>query len=157
MATKAQIAHNKRYVKYVESITPKTSMAKSLFFSFVIGGTICLMGQIVYDTFEAVLPSLDATALKNISAMTLIAVAVLLTGFGVYDRIGRRGGAGSFLPITGFANAMASASIEFKTEGLTFGTSTKMFSVVGPVLVNGIVWSTAAALITMLVKRIFGI
>ena len=88
--------------------------------------------------------------LGNITSMTIVTIAILFTGLGFYDVIGRKGGAGSFLPITGFANAMSSASMEFKTEGLIFGTSTKLFTVVGPVVVNGIVWSTVAGLIRLL-------
>ncbi len=89
--------------------------------------------------------------LGNMASMTLITIAILFTGLGFYDVIARRGGAGSFLPITGFANAMSSASMEFKTEGLIFGTSVKLFSVVGPVIVNGIVWSTVAGLIHLII------
>ena len=89
--------------------------------------------------------------------MTIIAVAILFTGLGFYDKIARRGGAGSFLPITGFANAISSASMEFKSEGLIFGTSVKMFSVVGPVVVNGVFWSTVAGLIRLIVFMVFGV
>ena len=156
MATKTETLRNERYVKYVEAVSPKTGLAHSLFFSFVVGGSICLVGQFIFDFFLAVLPVTDKIMLANFTSMTLITVAILLTGLGWYDLFARRGGAGSFLPITGFANAMASASMEFKTEGLTFGTTTKMFSVVGPVIVNGIVWSTVAALITLAVKAIIG-
>ena len=92
----------------------------------------------------------------NITSMTLITVAILLTGFGVYDVIARLGGAGSFLPITGFANAMSSAAMEFKAEGLIFGTSVKMFTVVGPVVVNGVFWSTVAGIIHLVIFGRFG-
>jgi len=156
MATKAEVLRNKKYSEYVAAVTPKTNMAHSLLYAFVIGGVFCIIGQLIYDSFEAFFPHYDHVRLGNITAMVLIAGAAFLTGLGLYDRFARRGGAGSFLPITGFANAMASASMEFKTEGLTFGTSTKMFSVVGPVIVNGVVWSTAAALVTMLIKAIIG-
>ena len=154
MATKAEVLRNKKYSEYIAAITPKTHLAQSLLYAFLIGGIFCLIGQLIYDSFEVIFPHYDHIRLGNITAMVLIAGASFLTGLGLYDKFARRGGAGSFLPITGFANAMASASMEFKTEGLTFGTSTKMFSVVGPVIVNGVVWSTVAALITMLVKVI---
>jgi len=156
MPTKSQTMRNERYVKYVEAVSPKTGMAHSLLFAFLIGGSICLIGQFIFDGFAAIFPATDPIMISNFTSMSLITVAIILTGFGWYDLFARRGGAGSFLPITGFANAMASASMEFKTEGLTFGTTTKMFSVVGPVIVNGIVWSTAAALITLAVKTILG-
>lgn len=104
----------------------------------------------LFDLYSMAFPTLTNDMLSNITSMTLVTLAILCTGLGFYDVIGRRGGAGSFLPITGFANAMSSASMEFKTEGLIFGTSTKMFSVVGPVVVNGIVWSTVAGLLNLL-------
>lgn len=142
---------NKRYGEYVNAITPATSMPKSLWNSFWIGGLTCCIGQAVFDIFDAIFPSLSQDMLGNMSSMTLIAIAILFTGLGFYDVIARKGGAGSFLPITGFANAMSSASMEFKTEGLIFGTSVKLFSVVGPVIVNGIVWSTVAGLLHLII------
>ncbi len=141
---------NKRYNKYVDSVSPQTGAAKSLFNSFWIGGLTCTLGQVLFDLYSMAFPTLTNDMLSNITSMTLVTLAILCTGLGFYDVIGRRGGAGSFLPITGFANAMSSASMEFKTEGLIFGTSTKMFSVVGPVVVNGIVWSTVAGLLNLL-------
>ncbi|MCI8613481.1 MAG: SpoVA/SpoVAEb family sporulation membrane protein [Clostridia bacterium] len=142
---------NKRYGDYVNAITPTTSFWKSLWNSFWIGGLTCCIGQGVFDIFKMIFPSMSQDMLGNITSMILISVAILFTGFGFYDVIARRGGAGSFLPITGFANAMSSASMEFKTEGLIFGTSVKLFSVVGPVVVNGIVWSTVAGLIHLII------
>ena len=93
--------------------------------------------------------------IASYTSSTLITIAIFLTGLGWYDVIASAGGAGAFLPITGFANAMSSASMEFKTEGLIFGTSVKLFSVVGPVGVNGIVWSTVAGIIRWLWSVIF--
>ena len=87
----------------------------------------------------------------SIGGSMLIFLAILLTGFGVYDIIAKEGGAGTFLPITGFANAMAAASMEHKSEGLIVGTSTKLFTVIGPVIVNGIVWSTVVGLLRMII------
>lgn len=150
MNVNAEEERNKRYGKYVTAITPTTSFWKSLWNSFWIGGLTCCIGQCLFDLFKLAFPSLSQDMLGNITSMTLITVAILFTGFGFYDVIARRGGAGSFLPITGFANAMSSASMEFKTEGLIFGTSVKLFSVVGPVVVNGIVWSTVAGLIHLI-------
>ena len=115
-----------------------------------------MIGEIVGDLYALVFPSLPKDMIVNITSMTIIAVAILFTGLGFYDVIARRGGAGSFLPITGFANAMSSASMEFKTEGLIFGTSVKMFSVVGPVVVNGIVWSTVAGIAHLILFGRYG-
>ena len=144
-------ARNERYAKYVDSVTPTTSAFKSLLNAFLIGGTTCLIGQIIADIYALIFPSLEKEMIANITSMTLITVAIFFTGFGFYDIIARRGGAGSFLPITGFANAMSSASLEFKTEGLIFGTSVKLFSVVGPVVVNGVVWSTVVGILHLLI------
>lgn len=147
---------NERYDRYVKAVTPSTSTFKSLFNSFWIGGITCMIGEIVGDLYALVFPSLPKDMIVNITSMTIIAVAILFTGLGFYDVIARRGGAGSFLPITGFANAMSSASMEFKTEGLIFGTSVKMFSVVGPVVVNGIVWSTVAGIAHLILFGRYG-
>lgn len=141
---------NERYERYVNAVTPMTSVVKSLLNSFWIGGTTCMIGQVLSDVYALVFPGYAMDKIATITSMTLIAIAILFTGLGFYDVIARRGGAGSFLPITGFANAMSSASMEFKTEGLIFGTSVKLFSVVGPVIVNGVVWSTVAGLVHLL-------
>ncbi|MBE5731440.1 MAG: SpoVA/SpoVAEb family sporulation membrane protein [Clostridiales bacterium] len=146
---------NERYNEYVKSITPLSSTLKSLFHAFLIGGTICILGQLIAETYHFFLPDLDLKMVASYTSSTLITLAIILTGLGWYDIIARAGGAGAFLPITGFANAMSSASMEFKTEGLIFGTSVKLFSVVGPVVVNGIVWSTIAGLVRLLWSVIF--
>ena len=140
---------NERYNKYVDTVTPKTSIPKALFHSFAVGGTTCVIGQGIGDIIMLISPTMSKDMVANITSMILVTVAILFTGLGFFDVIARQGGAGSFLPITGFANAMASASMEFKTEGLIFGTSVKLFSVVGPVVVNGIVWSSLAGLINL--------
>lgn len=152
---KDDVLRNKAYNKYVDTITPKTNMAKSLWHSFWIGGLTCVIGQAIGDLYALAFPSMSIDMVANLTSMTLISIAILFTGLGFYDVIARTGGAGSFLPITGFANAMASASMEFKTEGLIFGTSVKLFSVVGPVVVNGIVWSAVAGLINLLILGMY--
>ncbi len=144
------VKRNEKYAEYVKSVTPLSSTFKSLLHAFLIGGTICLLGQIIAETYHFFLPLLDVKMVASYTSSTLISIAILLTGLGWYDVIGRAGGAGAFLPITGFANAMSSASMEFKSEGLIFGTSVKLFSVVGPVVVNGVVWSTVAGLVRLL-------
>lgn len=150
-------ARNERYDRYVKAVTPSTSTFKSLFNSFWIGGVTCMLGEIVGDLYSLAFPTFPKDMIVNITSMTIIAIAILFTGLGFYDVIARRGGAGSFLPITGFANAMSSASMEFKTEGLIFGTSVKMFSVVGPVVVNGIVWSTVAGIVHLIIFGRYGV
>ena len=148
---------NARYGEYVKSITPSTSAVKSLFNSFWIGGLTCVIAQIIAELYTLIFNQLPVETITNFTSMTIISIAILFTGLGFYDKIARRGGAGSFLPITGFANAISSASMEFKSEGLIFGTSVKMFSVVGPVVVNGVFWSTVAGLIRLVVFMVVGV
>ena len=138
---------NDRYGKYVDAVSPQTSAVKSLLHSFILGGITCVLAQIINDLFALAMPSVPEETIATITLMVMVTAAIFLTGLGIFDKLARFGGAGLFLPITGFANAISSASMEFKTEGLIFGTSTKMFSVVGPVVVNGIVWSTVAGII----------
>lgn len=146
---------NEKYNEYVKSVTPLSSTFKSVFHAFLIGGLTCLIGQIIAEVIALLFPQLEMKMVVTITLMIIITIAILFTGLGFFDAIARVGGAGSFLPITGFANAMSSASMEFKSEGLIFGTSVKLFSVVGPVVVNGIVWSTVAGLLTLLWEAIF--
>ena len=145
---------NSRYNKYVDAVAPKTSAPKSLFKAFAIGGFVCVIGEAIGDGLAMLFPSLGSDMVGNITAMILVTIAIFFTGFGWYDVIARHGGAGSFLPITGFANAMASASLEYKPEGMIMGTSVKMFTVAGPVIVNGIVWSTVAGIVRYIIWMI---
>lgn len=152
---KTKQIRDKKYNEYVKSITPLSSTFKSVFHAFLIGGLTCVIGQVIAEILTLLLPEMDKQMIASITSMIIITIAILFTGLGFFDAIARVGGAGSFLPITGFANAMSSASMEFKTEGLIFGTSVKLFSVVGPVVVNGIVWSTVAGIITIIWEAIF--
>lgn len=142
---------NERYGKYVDSVTPKSGTVKSLLNSFWVGGLTCCIAQGVGDIYKLIFPNFSEDLIVNITSMTIITIAILFTGLGFYDIIARKGGAGCFLPITGFANAISSAAMEYKSEGLILGTSVKMFTVVGPVVVNGIVWSTVAGILNLLI------
>ncbi|MDE6398118.1 MAG: SpoVA/SpoVAEb family sporulation membrane protein [Clostridiales bacterium] len=142
---------NARYGKYVDSVTPKTGTLKSLWNSFWVGGITCCIAQGVGDIYALIFPNFSEDMIVNITSMTIITLAILFTGLGFYDMIARKGGAGCFLPITGFANAISSAAMEYKSEGLILGTSVKMFTVVGPVVVNGVVWSTVAGILNLLI------
>lgn len=155
--TKEIVARNERYGKYVDSVTPQTSLLHSLLKAFVIGGITCVIGELIGDGLAFLLPTMSEEMISTYTSMILVTVAILLTGLGFYDVIARHGGAGSFLPITGFANAMSSAALEYKSEGLIFGTSVKMFTVVGPVVVNGVVWSTVAGIVRFIVFMIWGV
>lgn len=137
---------NQNYSDYVELISPKQTTFKSLFNAFWIGGLICCIGQGVNDFTHGVFHVNQETS-ATVALVTLIFLTALLTGIGVFDKIAYYAGGGTFLPITGFANAISSAAIEFKAEGMIFGLSTKLYSIAGPVIVNGIVSSFAVGVI----------
>lgn len=127
---------NKEYGEYVNSKSKKSPMGKNLIWAFVIGGLICDIGQALLMLYEKA--GLDKTAAGTAVSITLIVAAALLTGVGLFDKIAKRAGAGTLVPITGFANAMVSPALEYKNEGFVTGTAVKLFSVAGPVLVFGI-------------------
>ena len=124
------------YSNYVNKKSPNSPLAKNIAWAFVVGGIICMIGQFITNFFlDRGLPKDTVSAITSI---LLILFAIILTALGLYDDIGKRAGAGSVVPITGFANSIASPAIEFKTEGLIMGLGAKMFTVAGPVLVYGI-------------------
>ena len=125
---------NERYNDYVEQITPKHSCMKNCAKAFVAGGIICTVGQAVMNLYMLWNDKDTAAAWTT---LTLILISVILTAFNIYPSITKWGGAGSLVPITGFANAVVSAAIEFKPEGRVCGTGAKMFTIAGPVIVYG--------------------
>ncbi len=138
---------DERYCAYVEKRLPKTKYFPSLLWAFLVGGIICCLGQGIFDIMTMLLPELEKTDIQAITSVILVFIASFLTGIGVYDRIGAFAGAGSIIPITGFSNSVASPAMEFKSEGLIFGLSVKMFTIAGPVIVNGIASSIIVGLI----------
>lgn len=142
---------NKLYLDYIEAKSPKSSWAKSLFHAFLVGGGICVFGQAVSDVLKACFPLLDVNIISSWVNVIIISITIILTGFGVFDRIGRYAGAGTVIPITGFANAIGSSALEFKKEGLVFGLGAKLFYVAGPVIVNGVTFSIIVGLIYSLI------
>lgn len=135
------------YKKYVFEKMPKSSHWKNMFWAFLIGGTICVIGQGFIELYKLWFSQEDASVLAS---GTLVLIAALLTGFGVYDNIGRFAGAGSTIPITGFSNAVVSPALEFRAEGYIYGVGAKMFQVAGPVIVNGVTISVVIAVIRLL-------
>lgn len=124
------------YSKYVNKKSPNSPLAKNIAWAFVVGGIICMIGQWITNFFTS--QGLPKETVSAITSILLILGAIILTALGLYDNIGKRAGAGSVVPITGFANSIASPAIEFKTEGFIMGLGAKMFTVAGPVLVYGI-------------------
>ena len=138
------------YNEYVERITPNNNLWKDMFNAFWIGGLICLMGQMWFEIFTYFgMGKEDAAAWTT---LTLILESVLLTGFGLYPKIAKVGGAGCLVPITGFANGVVSPAIEFQAEGQIFGVGAKIFTIAGPVILYGIFSSWIVGNIYMLLQ-----
>jgi len=148
---KTKETRNSLYLNYIEAKTPKASWVKSLFHAFLIGGGICVFGQMVSDVLRAVFPLMDINTVLSWVNVIIISLTIILTGIGVFDRIGRYAGAGTVIPITGFANAIGSSAIEFKKEGLIFGLAAKMFTVAGPVIVNGVTFSVIVGFVYFII------
>lgn len=135
------------YKQYVFEKMPKSSHWKNMFWAFLVGGLICVIGQAFIEFYKIWFGKEDASVLAS---GTLVLLAALLTGFGVYDNIGRFAGAGSTIPITGFSNAVVSPALEFRAEGYIYGVGAKMFQVAGPVIVNGVTISVIVAVLTLI-------
>ena len=133
------------YQKYVDEKTPNSPIGKNIIKAFMIGGLICLMGQFINDFWSG--RGLEQEEAATATSITLIGIGIFLTALNVYHKIGKFAGAGSIVPITGFANSIASPAIEFKSEGLVLGVGAKLFQVAGPVLVYGISTSIVIGLI----------
>lgn len=136
MTGKHKDNYNSNYLNYVKTQDPPTKHFKNCLSAFGVGGLICCIGQ--FFRFMLEYAGLSGDVLAGAVSVILIFLGCLLTGFGVYDRIGRRAGAGSIVPITGFANSVASPAIEFKSEGWIYGMAAKMFTVAGPIIVFGV-------------------
>ncbi len=129
----------KEYDKIVKKNSPKSKCFVNSIKAFLIGGGICVLGQIILNIYKNI--KLDEDTAKTLTSVTLIFIGILLTAIGVYDKIAKHAGAGTLVPITGFANAVSSPAIEFKTEGYIMGLGAKMFIIAGPVIVYGTVAS----------------
>ena len=142
------IETKQEYSDYVDKKSPNSPILKNCFNAFWIGGLICTIGQIIMDF--AKFQGLDETAASTVVSITLIAISAILTGLNIFNKIGKFAGAGSLIPITGFANSIVSPAIEYKSEGYVMGVGGKMFTVAGPVLVFGISASVIVGIIAAL-------
>ena len=135
----------KQYAALVKEVSPKSPIGKDCLYAFVIGGLICTLGQGLSVLYRSIglSPQDGATA----ASMTLVALSALLTGLSLYDDLAKAAGAGTLVPITGFANAIAAPAVEFKTEGLVLGVGAKLFTIAGPVIVYGLTASVVYGLI----------
>ena len=135
----------KQYAQMVSQMAPKSPMWKDCLFAFVIGGGICALGQVFINAYTAW--GLDKTDAGTLASVTLVFLSVLLTGLSLYDDIAKHAGAGTLVPITGFANSITAPAVEFKTEGFILGVGAKMFTIAGPVIVYGVSASVVYGLI----------
>ena len=150
MTGKSKENYNRNYLKYVNSFDPPTKHFQTCGRAFLVGGFICCIGQFFRILLEYA--GLTGDILAGTVSAILIFLGTLLTGLGVYDRIGKNAGAGSIVPITGFANSVASPAIEFKTEGYVYGMAAKMFIVAGPIIVFGVSAGAAVGLVYWLLS-----
>ena len=124
------------YSQLVDEMSPKSPMWRDCLNAFWIGGLICTLGQLLQNSYMAL--GLEKTDASTAVSMTLVALSALLTGLSLYDDIAKHAGAGTLVPITGFANSIAAPAIEFRTEGFILGVGAKMFTIAGPVIVYGV-------------------
>ena len=146
-----QQERNEKYNDYVLSKIPKTKNFPTLIYAFLVGGLICCIGQGIQDGLMALFKTMTLEEASTWTLIVLIFIASFLTGIGVYDRIGVFAGAGSIVPITGFSNSITSPAMEFKKEGIIFGLCVKMFTVAGPVIVNGVAVSVIVGLVYLFI------
>lgn len=145
-----QELEKQKYQDKFNQIKPKAPLIKNLIWAFIVGGLICVIGQSIQEYFM-----MNGWAKKDAATLTSVVMVFLgafLTGLGVYDEIGKRAGAGSIVPITGFANSIVAPAMEFKREGYVFGIGAKMFIIAGPVLVYGMVTAFIIGFIYWLIR-----
>lgn len=133
---KNQKERDKLYNDYVKQITPKNNRIKNFFRAYIVGGLICVIGQGFLNLYKSF--DMDNKTAASYTTITLVFLAVLFTGFNLYQKLAKIAGAGSVVPITGFANSVAAPAIEFKKEGQVFGVGCKIFTIAGPVILYGI-------------------
>ena len=126
----------REYGKLVDELSPDSPMGKDCVIAFVVGGLICTLGQVFLELYGKL--GLDKDNAGTAASMTLVALSALLTGLSLYDNLAKYAGAGTLVPITGFANAVAAPAVEFKTENWINGVGSKMFVIAGPVIVYGV-------------------
>lgn len=138
------------YARLTDKFSPPSKLGMGILRAFWVGGVICMLGQFIMDAGSRWL-QLSSRDAGTLASVTLVFLTALLTGMGVFDKIGQYAGAGSFVPITGFANAMVSPALEFRREGLVLGLGAKLFTIAGPVLV----WGTSASVLVGIVYALF--
>ena len=143
--------NKEEYKKYAEKKIPKPTYFKNIIWAFIVGGLICTLGQVIRNWLFS--RGLDDKAVAAGTSMLLVFLGAFLTGIGIYDRLAKFAGAGSTVPITGFANSIVSPAMEYKKEGYIFGVAAQMFSIAGPVLVYGVGSSVIMGIIYLLLEK----
>jgi stage V sporulation protein AC len=139
---------NQEYGDYVNKKSPNSPLWRNMIKAFLVGGLICCLGQLILNGYTAA--GLTAEKAASATSVSLVFLGALLTGLKIYDKIAKFGGAGTLVPITGFANSVVAPALEFKTEGYITGTAAKMFIISGPVIVFGITASVIYGIILVL-------
>ena len=145
-----QQERNQRYNEYVKRVTPTHNLFLNMAKAFLAGGLICVLGQFLLNYGKSM--GLDKEMAGSWCSLILVALSVILTGFNIYPRLAKFGGAGTLVPITGFANSVAASAIEYKKEGQVFGIGCKIFTIAGPVILYGIFSSWLLGLIYWILK-----
>ena len=145
---KLKQAEIEEYNSLVQQIKPKPALLKNCIWAFIVGGLICVLAQIILNFLQV--QGMNEIDASSATSATMIFLGALFTGIGVYDELGKRAGAGSIVPITGFANAIVASAMEYKREGYIFGVGAHVFNVAGPTLVFGFAVSTLIGLIKLL-------
>ena len=145
-----QQERNQRYNEYVKRVTPTHNLFLNMAKAFLVGGLICVLGQFLLNYGKSM--GLDKEMAGSWCSLILVALSVILTGFNIYPRLAKFGGAGTLVPITGFANSVAASAIEYKKEGQVFGIGCKIFTIAGPVILYGIFSSWLLGLIYWILK-----
>jgi len=128
--------NEKEYARLVDEAAPRSPIVKNCIWAFCVGGGICVLGQLILNGYLAL--GLEKKLAGTAMSMTLVALSALFTGLSLYDDLAKHAGAGTLVPITGFANAVSAPAVEFKTEGFILGVGAKMFTIAGPVIVYGV-------------------
>ena len=145
---------NKKNIKDYEEVVKKnkpTPNKSHLYMSFIVGGIICMIGQFINNFFSR--RGFSMLEAANMTSIVMVFLGSLLTGLGLYDNIGKKAGAGSIVPITGFANSIVSSAMEFQKEGYIFGMAANMFKIAGPVIVFGVTSSSIVGLLYFILTR----
>ena len=143
---------DKQYGELVKELSPRSPLGKDCIKSFVIGGAICTLGQVFMNLYGNL--GVEKQDAATFASMTLVVLSAMLTGLSLYDNLAKHAGAGTLVPITGFANSIAAPAVEFKTEGFILGLGAKMFTIAGPVIVYGVSASVVYGFVYWVMKML---